>query len=140
MSDWMLNYVWGIRNYTVSETEMFDGEQMLVTIQPTAKVLRCPCCGSQDVTRKGANPRMFRGVPIGRRPVYFQTSVPRVHCSHCGITRQVRIAFAEEKHRHTRSFERYALELSRIPDAYLYETLGLIKLRARATTSRVRTA
>ena len=30
--------------------------------------------------------------------------------------------------------------VSRFPDAYLYETLGLIKLRARATTSRVRTA
>ena len=30
--------------------------------------------------------------------------------------------------------------VARFPDAYLYETLGLIKLRARATTSRVRTA
>lgn len=114
MSDWMLNHVWGIRNYTVTETEMFDGDRLLVTIEPTAKVLRCPCCGTKDVTRKGANPRMFRGVPIGRTPVYFQTSVPRVHCSQCGITRQVRIAFAEEKRRHTRAFERYALELSRI--------------------------
>jgi transposase len=39
--------------------------------------------------------------------------VPRVECLSCHRVRQVRIGFAEERRRHTRSFERYVLELSR---------------------------
>src|SRR5580704_10081713 len=46
--------------------------------------------------------------------MYFETAIPRVHCGRCGITRQVRVPFAEEKCRHTRQFERYALDLARI--------------------------
>lgn len=58
--------------------------------------------------------RLFRGVPVGRKPVWFAAQIPRVRCERCGITRQVRIPFAEEKRRHTRQFERYALELAQI--------------------------
>ena len=42
----MLSHVWGIRNYTVSETEMFDGDRLLVTrgvpIMPGAKYAELP--------------------------------------------------------------------------------------------------
>ena len=39
--------------------------------------------------------------------------VPRVWCFVCDSVRQVKIGFADPKKRYTRSFERYALELSR---------------------------
>jgi transposase len=77
-------------------------------------VIRCPCCDSRDVVRKGTKQRLLRGTPIGRRRVYFETTVPRVRCDRCGITRQIRLPFAQEKRRHTRAFARYALELALI--------------------------
>lgn len=46
--------------------------------------------------------------------MYFDVAIPRVECAKCGVTRQISISFAEEKRRHTRQFERYALELARI--------------------------
>lgn len=39
--------------------------------------------------------------------------IPRVFCERCGITRQVKVGFADEHRRYARSFERYVLELSR---------------------------
>jgi len=40
--------------------------------------------------------------------------VPRVHCAKCNITRQVPVGFADERRRYTRSFARYALQLTRM--------------------------
>jgi transposase len=39
--------------------------------------------------------------------------IPRVECRACGATRQVEVPFAEARRSYTKSFERYALELSR---------------------------
>jgi transposase len=50
---------------------------------------------------------------MGSHLVWIELKVPRVHCAACRITRQVRIAFADEQRGHTRSFARYALELTR---------------------------
>lgn len=114
MSDWMLYHVWGIRGYRVTRCERVDPERVLVTIEPKSQGLRCPRCGTKDVIRKGSNPRLWLGTPVGRTNVYFEANVPRVHCATCGITRQVRVPFADEKRRHTRQFERYALEVARL--------------------------
>ena len=114
MSDWLLYHVWGIRGYRVTGQEKVNGETAVLTIEPLPGVYRCPRCGSPEVIRKGTKVRMFLGTPIGRRQVYFEAAIPRVECPRCGITRQVRIPFAEEKRRHTRQFARYALELARI--------------------------
>jgi transposase len=114
MSEWMLYHVWGIRGYEVVRREMLDRDAVAVSIRGTAQVLRCPRCGTKDVIKKGVNMRLFRGLPVGRKQVWFEAAVPRVHCAKCRITRQVRIPFAEEKRRHTRQFERYALELAQI--------------------------
>ena len=40
-------------------------------------------------------------------------SIPRVECQVCGLVRQVDVDFAESRRSYTKSFERYALELSR---------------------------
>ena len=114
MSDWMLYQVWGIRGYRPTHWDKFGQEAVVVTLEPLPSVYRCPRCGSKDVTRKGAKRRLFLGTPAGRRRMYFEATIPRVHCARCGITRQVRVPFAAEKCRHTRQFERYALELARI--------------------------
>ena len=114
MSDWMLYHVWGIRGYRTTHCDKFGEQAAVVTLKPLASLFRCPQCGSKDVTRKGAKRRLFLATPVGRRRMYFETTIPRVYCARCGITRQVRVPFAEGKCRHTRQFERYALELARI--------------------------
>lgn len=57
---------------------------------------------------------MFRSVPIGSKAVSIALDVPRVYCPKCNVTRQVRVGFADERRRHTRTFARYALELTRL--------------------------
>ncbi len=114
MSDWMLYHVWGIRGYRTVGMEKLNPRTALATLEPLPSVYRCPRCGSKDVIRKGIKMRMFLGTPVGQCRMYFEAAIPRVHCGRCGITRQVRVPFAEEKSRHTRQFERYALELARI--------------------------
>ncbi len=52
-------------------------------------------------------------VPIGSKPTFVTLDVARVWCPVCDRVRQVKIGFADPKKRYTRSFERYALELSR---------------------------
>ena len=61
MSDWLLYHVWGIRGYKVARCEMVDRERVLVMLEATPAVLRCPCCGTKDVIRKGQG---FQGVRI----------------------------------------------------------------------------
>ena len=63
---------------------------------------------------KGKKDRSFRTVPIGGKPVYLNFAVPRVECRQCEAIRQVKIGFADPRVTYTRSFERYALELSRL--------------------------
>jgi len=83
------------------------------TVEQPRESCRCPACGSDDVLRRGENVRRFRTVPIGRKPAYLILAVPRVECRSCGAVRQVRIGFADPRVSYTRSFKRYALELSR---------------------------
>src|SRR5205807_4382053 len=55
----------------------------------------------------------LRTVPIGMKPTSIVLQVPRVGCLHCDANQQVKVGFADPKKHYTRSFERYALELSR---------------------------
>jgi transposase len=81
-------------------------------IEQPAEDLRCPQCGSRDVTRKGAEVRSFHLVPIGSKHATLVFPVPRVLCSHCEGVRQVRIPFAGERRSYTLAFERYVVDLS----------------------------
>jgi transposase len=94
------------------KTDLHHGVIELVIEQPRER-LRCPCCHTDQVIAKGHTPRSFRTVGIGRKPVRLVLPVPRVLCRSCGIIRQVKVDFADDRVSYTRSFERYALELSR---------------------------
>lgn len=144
MSDWLLYHVWGIRGYRTIRYERLDEGACVAFLKPLPGVVRCPRCGTKDVVRKGSKMRLFLGTPIGRRQMYFEAEVPRVRCDRCRITRQVRVPFAEEKRRHTRQFERFALELARITTTQLAaEHLGVSwdtvrDIEARALTRKYR--
>lgn len=110
MSASILYHGFGIRGYQYQQTVYGNGAVTFMISQPRDR-LRCPRCGSPHVERRGEVTRAFRLLPIGRKPVQAVLNVARVFCARCNITRQVKVAFADEHRRCARSFERYALEL-----------------------------
>ena len=114
MSENLLYHAWGIRGYRMRECATVITGTTVLALEPLPNTFRCPRCGSKDVIRKGMKMRLFLGTPVGSRQIYFEVPIPRVECKACGITRQVRISFADVRSRHTRGFERYALELARL--------------------------
>lgn len=111
MSASIVYHGFGIRGYQYERSFYEDGTVTFVISQARDR-LRCPRCGTSHVERRGEVTRAFRLLPIGRRPVQVVLDVARVFCERCWITRQVKVGFADEYRRHTRSFERYVLELS----------------------------
>ena len=112
MSTSLLYHSFGLVGYRYVN-QSFQGGKVTFRIEQPRERLRCPQCGDADVWAQGGEERIFRAVPIGSKPVHIQFKVPRVMCFACGQVRQVKLGFADPKKRYTRSFERYALDLSR---------------------------
>jgi len=112
MSTSLLYHGFGIRGYEHVRTYYEEGG-IIFKIRQQRNELRCPCCGSRDVTCRGQVERPFKSLPIGLKPVSILLAIQRVWCVACDVVRQVRIGFADQRRTYTRSFERYALELLR---------------------------
>jgi transposase len=112
MSTSLLYHGFGIRGYEHVRTYYEEGG-IIFKIRQQRNELRCPCCGSRDVTCRGQVERPFKSLPIGLKPVSILLAIQRVWCAACDVVRQVRIGFADQRRTYTRSFERYALELLR---------------------------
>lgn len=112
MSTSLLYHAFGIKGYVYARTEYVRGEVHVTIRQPDRK-LRCSACGSRQVIRKGGRRRRFRGLPIGRRPVWIVLEAPRLGCKSCGVVKQVDVSFAPGQHRYTCRFARYVLDLAR---------------------------
>jgi transposase len=112
MSTSLLYHAFGIRGYEYRRTDYQDG-QVIFTIHQETETCRCSACGASDVLFRGHVERRFRSLPIGSRATFLDIPIPRVECRACGVVRQVEIPFADERRSYTKSFERYALELSR---------------------------
>jgi transposase len=111
MSTSLLYHRFGIVGYHYVH-QKFEAGMTFFRIEQPRERLRCSACGSDNVWAQGAIERCFRGLPIGNQPTLIELKVPRVHCFDCDKVRQVKIPFADPKKHYTRSFERYALELS----------------------------
>jgi transposase len=94
-------------------SEHFEGGATTFRIDQPRDRLRCSQCGSENVWIAGRHERVFRSLPIGSKPTLIAFEVPRLRCQECRTVRQAKIGFADPKKHYTRSFERYALELSR---------------------------
>jgi transposase len=112
MSTSLLYHAFGIRGYHYVRTEYDDG-QVTFTIRQEPETCRCSACGSGQVISRGQAERRFQSLPIGRRATTVVLPIPRVECLACGVVRQVKIGFSDPRRSYTKSFERYALELSR---------------------------
>lgn len=112
MSTSILYHGFGIRGYRYSRSYFQEGDIVFV-IEKDPFSLRCPCCKGRGVIKRGSLLRWFHTVPIGKKRVYIALHVPRVECRDCNIVRQVQIGFADPRRTYTKTFERFALELSR---------------------------
>jgi transposase len=112
MSTSLLYHAFGIRGYEYVRTD-YQGGEVIMTISQDVKTCQCSACGARAVQPRGRVERRFRALPIGSRPTTIVFAVPRVQCLVCGVVRQVKISFADPQRSYIRSFERYALELSR---------------------------
>ena len=112
MSTSLLYHAFGIRGYQYTRTDYQDG-QVIFTIHQEPRTCRCSACGAPQVQSRGHVTRRFRSLPIGSRATAVVLPIPRVECRACGVVRQVAVPFADPRRSYTKSFERYALELSR---------------------------
>lgn len=112
MSTSLLYHGFGVRDYRYVRTQ-YVGGGVVFTIERSRETCCCSGCGSANVWRQGLVVRRFRTVPIGSRRVELEARIPRLACHDCGVVRQAAIGFAEPRRTYTKSFERYALELSR---------------------------
>lgn len=113
MSTSLLYHRFGIHGYTYRSQHFSAGHTFFCIDQPRER-LRCSQCGSPAVWIRGLTERIFHALPIGGQPTSIVFQVPRVGCLRCQAVRQVKIGFADPKKHYTRSFERYALELSKL--------------------------
>jgi len=112
MSTSLLYHGFGVRDYRHVRTKYIRGS-VILTIEREMESCRCTACGSTNVWRQGVVVRRFRTVPIGSKGVELEARIPRLACQDCGAVRQALIGFAEPRRTYTKSFERYALDLSR---------------------------
>lgn len=112
MSTTLLYRAFGLSGYRYVSQDFEDG-QVIFRIEKPREQYRCSNCGSDHVCGQGYQERTFRCVPIGLKPALAVLPVPRVHCFACGLTRQIKLGFADPRRSYSRSFERYALDLSR---------------------------
>ena len=112
MSTSLLYHAFGLHGYRHVSSRFEDGS-VNFTIEQPRECLRCAVCGSADVWAQGSHDRIFRTLPIGKRPIFLRFGVPRVPCFACSHVRQVKVPFAERRRSYTRAFERCAPELSR---------------------------
>ena len=110
MSTSWLYHGFGIRGYRYVSTQFQEG-QIIVRIEAPRESLRCPACGSAHVHVVERFRRWWRTVPLGAKAVWIEMDVPRIECQSCRARRRVEVSFAQPKRRHTRSFERYVMEL-----------------------------
>lgn len=82
-----------------------------MTIEAPRESLKCPACGSAHVHIDEWCPRRWRTLPIGSKTVWIEMDVPKIECQVCGAKRRVTLGFADPKRHHTKSFERYVIEL-----------------------------
>jgi transposase len=96
MSTSLLSHAFGLTDQEYLKTE-YKGGTVIFHIKTKDSKLLCSNCGSRHVIKKGTVDRLFRTLPIGTRPVYLQAKVQRLYCNDCGVTRQERLTYAEEK-------------------------------------------
>jgi len=89
MSQSLLYHAFGVREgYEYVSTDYQRGAvRFHLAVKPNLFV--CPNCTSSNVIRKGRRERSLQTVPIGMKPVYLVTEVPKCECKDCGTVFEI---------------------------------------------------
>ena len=112
MSTSLLYHAFGIRGYKYSAPTTTIG-QVIFTIHQEPETYRCSACGSTTSILAVKSSAGSDPCPSAAETTFVVLPIPRVECQACGVVRQVDVSFADPRRSYTKSFERYALELSR---------------------------
>ncbi|MFQ6604039.1 MAG: transposase family protein [Fidelibacterota bacterium] len=96
MSTSLIYHALGLKDQHYIKTEYKSGS-IIFHVKTKASKLRCSVCGSPDVIKKGAIPRIFRSVNVGMKPIFIKIALQRLYCNSCGVLRQEKIKFADKK-------------------------------------------
>ena len=84
MSQSLLYHAFGVREgYEYVRTD-YQAGAVQFHLAVKAELFVCPVCQSAHVIRKGARERSLQTVPIGLKPVFLVTEVPKCECKDCG--------------------------------------------------------
>ncbi len=111
MSTSFLYHTSGLTGYQYLKT-IYKNGQVYFYVRKNPGKLRCPDCDSHQLILKGTKTRMFNSLPIGKKQIILVVLIQRVRCKVCQSLKQIKLDFANPKKRYTRSFARYAQELS----------------------------
>jgi transposase len=107
----LLYHAFGVRDYRYLRSH-YEGGAVTFVVEP--KRAKCPCCGRRVVVRHGYRWRRLRTVPIGRRPVFVEVKVLRVHCRGCNTFGEMDPPFADPRVTYTHALGRYVADLCRV--------------------------
>ena len=96
MSTSLLYHAFGLVDQQYIKTEYKEGS-VIFHIKTKESKLHCSHCGSRNIIKKRTVERFFRTLPIGTRPVYLHARVQRLQCNDCGLIRQERLTYADQK-------------------------------------------
>ena len=80
MSQSLLYHAFGVREgYDYVRTQYDEGcVRFILAVQ--ADRIHCPECDSREIVRKGRRWRDLQTVPIGLKPVFLRTEIPKCQC------------------------------------------------------------
>ena len=84
MSQSLLYHAFGVRGGYDYVRTIYEGGSIRFVLEVRPELLVCPQCGSTEVSRKGRRFRVLQTVPIGLKPVFLVTEVPKCECGPCG--------------------------------------------------------
>jgi transposase len=84
MSQSLLYHAFGVRGGYDYVRTVYEGGAIRFVLAVRPGLLLCPQCGSAEVSRKGRRFRDLQTVPIGLKPVFLVTEVPKCECGSCG--------------------------------------------------------
>jgi transposase len=84
VSQSLLYHAFGVREgYHYVRTEYHQGT-VEFHLAVASRLMVCPYCQGREINRKGKRFRRIQTVPIGLKPVFLVTEVPRCQCRECG--------------------------------------------------------
>lgn len=91
----------------------YKGNTITFQVSLNDKFLKCSCCKSSNVIKKGGSYRNLSNGKIGKKESFVSVFSHRLQCKDCGLTKQASIPFSWRYKSYTRSFASQALGLSK---------------------------